>query len=87
MSCRGETEADGKVDLGLQKDYQAMAMIPTYITSVPNGTEKVRRTSLHSGRDASGQNPAPIDFVSVLTPCRACTWPSIWGGPIFASAR
>ncbi|TGZ85544.1 hypothetical protein EX30DRAFT_353450 [Ascodesmis nigricans] len=28
------------MDLGLQKDKQAMTMIPTYVTSVPKGTEK-----------------------------------------------
>lgn len=29
-------------DLGLQNDGAAMTMIPTYVTSVPKGTEKVR---------------------------------------------
>ena len=28
-------------DVGLQKDGAAMTMIPTYVTAVPNGTEKV----------------------------------------------
>lgn len=29
-------------DRGLQRDGETMSMIPTYVTSIPNGTEKVR---------------------------------------------
>ena len=29
-------------DRGLQRDSETMSMIPTYVTSIPNGTEKVR---------------------------------------------
>lgn len=30
------------VDVGLRNDGEAMTMIPTYVTKVPNGTEEVR---------------------------------------------
>lgn len=33
----------GSLDVGLQNDGQPMTMIPTYVTSVPNGTEKVKQ--------------------------------------------
>ncbi|KAA8900019.1 hypothetical protein FN846DRAFT_782000 [Sphaerosporella brunnea] len=37
---KGVKEFLREMDLGLQNDGQPMTMIPTYVTSVPNGTEK-----------------------------------------------
>lgn len=34
-------ETDGHVDEGLEKNATTMSQIPTYVTAVPNGTEKV----------------------------------------------
>ena len=38
---RGVTEFIRQMDEGLQKQGQTMSQIPTYVTAVPNGTEKV----------------------------------------------
>jgi len=35
--------ADNQTDEGLEKDGTSMSQIPTYVTGVPNGTEKVAR--------------------------------------------
>lgn len=34
-------------DRGLQRDSETMSMIPTYVTSIPNGTEQVRPLILY----------------------------------------
>ena len=46
-------------DEGLQKPKQAMTMIPTYVTAVPNGTEKVTRNlgALTTRLAASADDP------------------------------
>jgi hypothetical protein len=36
-----EYRADNSVDEGLKKNASTMSQIPTYVTGVPNGTEKV----------------------------------------------
>jgi hypothetical protein len=51
-----------------------MSQIPTYVTAVPNGTEKVR---LLSDELLSSQ----------LTHRRACTWQLILGALTFVSAQ
>lgn len=38
---RGVKEFLRQMDEGLQKDGTSMSQIPTYVTAVPNGTEKV----------------------------------------------
>lgn len=37
--------ADNDADEGLEKNATTMSQIPTYVTGVPNGTEKVCKTS------------------------------------------
>lgn len=39
---------DWCADLGLQNDGEAMTMIPTYVTSVPKGTEKVSTCAIEA---------------------------------------
>jgi len=41
--CSGSRhrKADNFIDEGLEKNATTMSQIPTYVTAVPNGTEKV----------------------------------------------
>lgn len=41
----GHRELKQSIDEGLQETGKSMSQIPTYVTSVPNGTEKVRISS------------------------------------------
>jgi hexokinase len=49
---RGVTEFIRQMDEGLQKQGQTMSQIPTYVTAVPNGTEK----GLYMAVDLGGTN-------------------------------
>jgi hypothetical protein len=51
-----------------------MSQIPTYVTAVPNGTEKVRMLFSQL-------------FGNQLTHHRACIWQLILGEPTFVSAQ
>lgn len=42
---RGVTEYIREIDEGLSKEHTTLSQIPTYVTAVPNGTEKVRFTT------------------------------------------
>lgn len=38
---QGELDSDQAADEGLKENGTTMSQIPTYVTAVPNGTEKV----------------------------------------------
>jgi len=47
-TCSGSRhgKADNFIDEGLEKNATTMSQIPTYVTAVPNGTEKVCKSLL-----------------------------------------
>lgn len=61
---RGVTEYIREIDEGLSKEHTTLSQIPTYVTAVPNGTEKVRFTPISSLR-----RPAADLVIG-----RVCTW-------------
>ena len=48
------------IDEGLQKTGTAMSQIPTYVTSVPNGTEKVNGNSVEQEDHADSGNTGTV---------------------------
>lgn len=69
---KGVREFIKEMDEGLEKQGTTLSQIPSYVTSVPNGTEKVR---LYSWARRA-----------LLTHYRASILPSISAAPTFASA-
>lgn len=61
---RGVTEYIREIDEGLSKEHTTLSQIPTYVTAVPNGTEKVRFTPISSLRQTAAD----------LVIGRVCTW-------------
>ncbi len=62
---RGVKEYIREVDEGLSQEGTTLSQIPTFVTSVPNGTEKVREPVHEHDQDGSD-----------ISYNRACTWPS-----------
>ena len=61
-----------------------MSQIPTYVTGVPNGTEKVGCCSKTDGSRPGALNKPSL--TKATSACRECILPSTWEGPTFASA-
>lgn len=59
-----------------------MSQIPTYVTGVPNGTEKVGCCSETDGSRLETPNKPSL----TTSTCRGCILPSTSEGPTFASA-
>ena len=70
------------VDEGLERDGTSMAQIPTYMTGVPDGTEKV---SQHLQPPSC--LPSPLLLTVSCPTCRVFTLLLTWGAQISASAR
>lgn len=51
MACDWEQRALTTADEGLQSDGTELSQIPTYVTAVPNGTEKVWSIDEHIRAD------------------------------------
>lgn len=69
------------IELGLERDGTSLSQIPTYVTGVPNGTEKV--STLFQGQWARAQ---PRTTANDNYAPRACTLLSTWEAPISVSA-
>lgn len=53
-----------RIDVGLSNNGEAMTMIPTYVTKVPNGTEEVRSPTAEPNLRIS----VPIISISNILP-------------------
>lgn len=72
---------------GLQKDGTSISQIPTYVTAVPNGTEKVGSHSFTTFcANPSGVAREKQQLLTVRF-CRGYTWLSIWAAQTFAFVR
>jgi hypothetical protein len=77
---RGVKEYIREMEEGLSKEGATLSQIPTYVTSVPNGTEKVPQSHPHGHCRAARHN---ADDASR----RASTWPWILAAPTSACAQ
>ena len=84
---RGVAEYIRQSDEGLSKENTTLSQIPTFVTSVPNGTEKV---SSYPGVAWTLHLPGELVYTvqsSLLTVShRVFTWPSTWVVPTSAFA-